>query len=206
MNLTTEFKMLMRKYGLEWFSRYYACYRGSVVNNQDPQFLGRITLKCPAVFGKEIYDDWVFPKGMAAGKNWGFFAIPQPGDLVWVSFENGNPQYPIWEYGHWAQGETPTVAQRSDVSNYVFQSPAGQRIEFDDKNACVIITNKAGNFIKMTADGFHIEKSGTDMRSLLDELFNTFAATTTATALGPQPFINLPDYELLKVKFQKLYF
>lgn len=205
-NLTTEFKRILKNYGLEWFNRYYGNYRGLVVDNKDPSFLGRITLTCSAVYGDEIYDDWVFPKGIPSGKNWGLFAIPQPGDLVWVSFENGDSQYPIWEYGHWAQNEVPEKAKRSDVSNYMFQSPAGQRIEFDDKNGEVLITNKDGNFIRITKDGFHVERSGVDARKLFDQLFTLFSQTNTATNLGPQPFINIAEYELLKKDFQKLFF
>lgn len=206
MNIFTEFKKILRESGLEWFSRYYGVYRGIVVDNKDPEFLGRITLKCPAVFDEEIYDDWVCPRGIPSGKNWGLFAIPQPGDLIWVSFENGDPQYPLWEYGHWAQKETPEKAQRKDVSNYLFQSPAGQRIEFDDKNGEVLITNKDGNFIKISKDGFHVERNGTDLRTLMDDLFKAFSNTKTATTMGPQPFINIAEYEALKVKFQQLLF
>jgi uncharacterized protein involved in type VI secretion and phage assembly len=44
----------------------------------------------------------------------GFFAIPPTGANVWVEFEGGDPDYPIWGGCFWGIGEvpaTPAVAE-----------------------------------------------------------------------------------------------
>jgi hypothetical protein len=42
-----------------------------------------------------------------AGSGVGFFAIPPVGANVWVEFEAGNPDYPIWSGCFWGAGEAP---------------------------------------------------------------------------------------------------
>jgi hypothetical protein len=36
--------------------------------------------------------------------------IPPVGANLWIEFEGGNPDYPIWSGGFWAAGELPTEA------------------------------------------------------------------------------------------------
>lgn len=193
--------------GLESFKRYYASYRGIVVDNKDPQSKGRIKIKCPAVYKKEIFNDWVYPKGVMSGKGWGFYAIPQVGDLVWISFENGDSSFPIWEYGHWADGQVPEKAKRSEPTNFMFQSPGGQRIEFDDQAKKVIVTDASGNVIEMSQQGFQFKKGPVTAAMLFTELFTLFETTLVLTPIiGPQPFLNLPAYTALKAKFQQFFY
>lgn len=203
MNLLTQFKQTLREYGLEWFKRYYSVYRGFVVDNKDPEFLGRLKITCPAVFGDESFDDWVFPKGIPSGNGWGVYAIPQVGELIWVSFEAGNPADPIWEYGHWNQKQK-TPGTNNEI--FLFQSPQKQRIEFDDSTGKTRILNKDGYLLEISDKGFHMEKNNVDARKLFDELFTAINNTKTATTLGPQPFINIAEYEALKKKFQELFY
>jgi len=201
--MLTEFKLLLKQWGLEYFKRYYSSYRGFVVDNNDPEFNCRLKITCPAVFGKETFDEWVYPKGIPSGKNFGFFAPPSIGDMIWVSFENGDPAFPIWEYGHWTQAhKTPGTNNKI----FVFQTPEKQRIEFDDEKGLVKITSKDGYYVEISKDGFRFQKDNIDMRTLTDSLFDAFKNTKTATSLGPQPFINIAEYEALKVKFQKLFY
>jgi hypothetical protein len=42
-----------------------------------------------------------------AGPGVGLFAIPPVGANVWVEFEGGDPDYPIWSGGFWGVGEAP---------------------------------------------------------------------------------------------------
>jgi uncharacterized protein involved in type VI secretion and phage assembly len=47
-----------------------------------------------------------------SGQQMGFFAVPQVGAGVWVEFEQGNPDFPIWS-GCWygLTTEVPTLVQ-----------------------------------------------------------------------------------------------
>jgi hypothetical protein len=80
--------------------RFYGKYRGLVVENIDPQQIGRVLLQVPDVLG-EIPSSWAMPCVPAAGIQAGIFVVPPIGSQVWVEFEQGDPDYPIWTGGFW---------------------------------------------------------------------------------------------------------
>lgn len=75
--------------------RFYGKYRGLVVENIDPLQMGRVLLQCPDVLGA-IPSSWAMPCVPAAGIQAGIFIVPPIGSQIWVEFEQGNPDYPIW--------------------------------------------------------------------------------------------------------------
>lgn len=85
---------------------YYGKYRGKVENPADLQGLGRIQVSVPSVLGDGKLA-WAMPCLPGAGPGVGFHAIPPKGAKVWVEFEAGNPDYPIWSGGFWDLGDTP---------------------------------------------------------------------------------------------------
>ncbi len=85
---------------------YYGKYRGKVENNVDPQQQGRVQVSCPAVLASGR-SSWAMPSAPYAGPGVGFFAIPPVGANVWVEFEGGDPDYPIYSGCFWGAGETP---------------------------------------------------------------------------------------------------
>src|SRR5690606_39001851 len=87
---------------------FYGKYRGTVANNIDPQQMGRIQVKVPAVLGDGQLS-WAMPCAPYAGPGVGFFAIPPRDAKVWVEFEGGDPDYPIWVGGFWGLGEAPAL-------------------------------------------------------------------------------------------------
>lgn len=87
-------------------NRYYGKYRGKVENNVDPQQQGRVQVSCPAVLGGGR-NSWALPSAPFAGPGVGFFAVPPVGANVWVEFEGGDPDSPIWSGGFWGLGEAP---------------------------------------------------------------------------------------------------
>ena len=90
--------------------RYYGKYRGTVFINVDPEQRGRIMAIVPDVLGI-IPSSWAMPCFPIAGKQNGFYAVPKIGDGVWIEFEQGDPNYPIWVGGFWGVfGEVPTSA------------------------------------------------------------------------------------------------
>jgi hypothetical protein len=86
--------------------QFFGKYRGKVENNIDPQQQGRLQVSVPAVLGEGSLS-WAMPCVPYAGPGVGFFAIPPVGANVWVEFEAGNPDYPIWNGVFWALGEAP---------------------------------------------------------------------------------------------------
>ena len=89
-------------------TRFYGKYRGKVENNIDPLQTGRIQVSVPTVLGDGRMS-WAMPCVPYAGPGVGFFAIPPVGANVWVEFEGGDPDYPIWSGCFWGVGEVPAV-------------------------------------------------------------------------------------------------
>ncbi|MET9084822.1 phage baseplate assembly protein V [Streptomyces sp. NPDC004237] len=93
---------------------FYGKYRGKVSGNADPRELGRVQVSCPAVLG-DGNAVWAMPCVPYAGPGVGLFALPPVGADVWVEFEGGDPDYPIWAGCFWSTGQlpvTPAVAQK----------------------------------------------------------------------------------------------
>ena len=75
--------------------QYLGKYRGVVVNNVDPYKLGRIMALVPDV-STVIPTTWALPCLPALGLQMGVFTVPMIGAGVWIEFEQGDPDYPIW--------------------------------------------------------------------------------------------------------------
>ena len=90
-------------------SLYLGKYRGRVVNIMDPENRARLQAVVPDVFGSEP-SGWAMPAVPFAGPRSGFVALPPVGAGVWIEFEQGNPDYPIWSGCWWGSaGEMPAV-------------------------------------------------------------------------------------------------
>lgn len=147
MSVASEIKKILATVGLEYFNRYYGIYKGFVVSHEDPEFYGRLTLRIPQIYGDTVHDYWAYSKGMYAGKGVGFYALPNPGDPVWVSFENGDPRFPVWEYGWFRKGDTPELARQKNVA--VFQTTQNQRMYFNDDEGFVRVQSSAGTTVEI---------------------------------------------------------
>jgi|RhiMetdeSRZDD1v2_1073273.scaffolds.fasta_scaffold40282_3 Type VI secretion system/phage-baseplate injector OB domain len=76
-------------------TRYHGKYRGTVVNNIDPEMRGRIMAMVPDVQGL-VPTTWAMPCLPVLGLQMGVYATPMIGSGVWIEFEQGDPEYPIW--------------------------------------------------------------------------------------------------------------
>lgn len=83
--------------------KYFGKYRGKVIDDADPKKLGRLQVSVPVILGE--LESWAMPCVPYAGKNVGFFALPPVDANVWVEFEGGNLNYPIWSGCFWGEGE-----------------------------------------------------------------------------------------------------
>lgn len=75
--------------------QYFGKYRGMVINNVDPMKMGRLMVQVPDISGL-IPSTWAMPCFPVTGKQMGVYAVPLIGSGVWVEFEQGDPDYPIW--------------------------------------------------------------------------------------------------------------
>lgn len=94
--------------------KYYGKYRGTVLNNIDPEQRGRLMLSVPDVLGA-VPSSWAEPCVPLAGPTgppMGVYLVPPIGAGVWVEFEHGDPSYPIWVGCRWgAQSDVPPLAR-----------------------------------------------------------------------------------------------
>jgi len=96
---------------VETASRYFGKYRGVCMNNIDPMRMGRIQVTIPDVHG-DVPATWAMPCVPVAGLQSGFYAVPTINAGVWVEFEQGDPDYPIWVGCFWGSAaEIPPLAQ-----------------------------------------------------------------------------------------------
>jgi uncharacterized protein involved in type VI secretion and phage assembly len=132
---------------------FYGKYRGKVENNIDPMQLGRIQVSVPAVLG-EGRMSWAMPCVPYAGSGVGFFAIPPIDANIWVEFEGGDPDYPIWSGCFWGTGEVP--AQPAVAEMKVFKTDIGT-ITLNDLPGAGGITIETTNGMKIAISALGIE-------------------------------------------------
>jgi uncharacterized protein involved in type VI secretion and phage assembly len=89
-------------------TEYFGTYRGKVEQNIDPEQRGRIQVSVPAVTGSGTLN-WALPSVPFAGSSVGVWAIPPTGANVWVEYEGGNPDLPIWTGCFWDLGQAPAT-------------------------------------------------------------------------------------------------
>lgn len=135
-------------------TEFFGKYRGKVENNVDPMQLGRIQASVPAVLGGGR-DSWAMPCVPYAGSGVGFFAIPPVGANVWVEFEGGNPDYPIWSGCFWGRDEVP--AQPAVAEMKVLKTDVGT-ITLNDQQGTggITIETTTGMKMEITAQGIEI--------------------------------------------------
>jgi uncharacterized protein involved in type VI secretion and phage assembly len=91
-------------------TKFYGKYRGTVVDNVDPLQTGRLMVQVPDV-SNILPSTWALPCMPFTGVQSGWYAVPEIGSQVWVEFEQGNPDYPIWVGGFWGSaGDVPALA------------------------------------------------------------------------------------------------
>lgn len=131
--------------------RFYGKYRGKVTDNKDLGNQGRIRAQVPAVYGdKET--GWALPCAPYGGKGVGVFFIPPVGANVWIEFEEGNPDYPIWSGCFWGVGEAPKLPAlpdfkviKTDFANIVINDlPGAGGITIETTNGLKIVMDITG--------------------------------------------------------------
>jgi len=141
---------------------FYGKYRGTVVTNVDPMQLGRIQAIVPDV-SSLIPSTWAMPCFPIAGKQMGAYVIPQVGAGVWIEFEQGDPDHPIWTgcyYG--ATAEVPALALAGNPAspNIVLQSTAQNSLVISDlpgPTGGIMLKSTTGATIIVNDTGIYIQ-------------------------------------------------
>ncbi len=147
--------------------RFYGKYRGFVVDNADPEQIGRLKVKVPSVLGNEVVTGWAMPCTPYGGDaNQGFLFIPEVDAGVWVEFEEGDLEFPIWVGTFWSkpggESELPKPNDADGVEEGSVQDPPtrkiiktkkGHTIQFEDADGDeMVILKDAVNEHVITLD------------------------------------------------------
>lgn len=89
-------------------TKYFGIYRGTVADNADPAQRGRIKAVVPEVSGNSPLG-WALPCVPLAAKPAGLFVLPAVGADVWLQFEAGDPERPVWVGGLWDAGAAASI-------------------------------------------------------------------------------------------------
>lgn len=213
-----DIKELLQRFGLEWFNRYYGIYRAQVISNEDPEFCGRLKLKIPQIYGESVYDYWAWSFGIYAGANKGFVMLPSVGDWVWVQFENGESEKPVWSYGWWGKGDMPSEYKSNYSEVTTLQTTGGSRIVLDDRDDSIQIEQKGGMVLDIRDGKINLgtkngaaepvllgDKTVSKLTDLIDELVTicTNTAAITIASFGTPP-VNAPIFTTSITQLQAL--
>ncbi len=126
-----------------------------VVDNNDPDKLGRVKVKFPWSGSDET--PWIRYVEIHAGKDRGMFCIPEIGDEVLVGFEFGIPDRPVVLGSLYNKDDAPHSKTGSDENLVkMFTTKSGNEIFFNDESGkeSIQITTKDGkNQIVLSMDG-----------------------------------------------------
>lgn len=89
-------------------------YRATVLQNIDPEQRGRLQLTIPDVLGvvPSTWAEACVPLAGPTGPPMGVYMVPPIGAGVWVEFERGDPNYPVWVGCRWGgQSDIPLLAK-----------------------------------------------------------------------------------------------
>jgi len=220
-------------YGLEIIGLYYGSYRGEVVGNEDPDQagqpdpFGRLKLVIPSVDGdSRLTERIAWPRTPVAGPGYGFKSLPPVGGYVWVEFERGRVDLPVWTGGWFAENDLPDDLKPTEAHGWF--TPAGHQILMDeqtgqefirikhkdgttlielDSQGNIFITNNTGKKVNVGNGADTANEPallGTTLKGLLEQLIDALTALTVPTGVGPSGTpINAAQFQAVKAQLQR---
>lgn len=159
--------------------QFYGVYPAQVIDNQDPDNLGRVRIRLPwsPDTDSDAYEAWARIATMMAGNNRGSWFIPDVDDEVLVAFEGGDPRRPFVVGMLWNGTDAPpermdgsnnlkTILSRAGVRmtmddsdgavSLTLSTPGGHSLVFDDGDRSITATDSNGNVVKLDGSGVSI--------------------------------------------------
>lgn len=167
-------------------SKHYGKFRGTVLNNIDPLQTGRIMVQVPDV-SNILPSTWAMPCVPFGGIQSGFYAVPDIGSGVWIEFEQGDSDYPIWVGCYWGTAaDVPSLALAAPpgVAQVVVQTVGQNTLLISD------VPGPTGGILLKTASGAFISISDTGIT-----INNGQGATIAMT--GPAVIVNEGAMEVI---------
>lgn len=131
---------------------FFGKFRGEVVSNEDDQGRGRLEVKVPAVMGAQPI--WALPCIPYAGPGEGFYALPPAGANVWIEFEGGDANFPVWVGCFWGDGQIDSADADPKIK---FLRTASAAIRIDDGAGTVTIETGDGTVLTIGGGEIKLE-------------------------------------------------
>jgi len=142
-------------------AQFFGKYRGMVLDNVDPMQLGRLMVQIPDV-SNVLPSTWAMPCVPFAGIQQGCFVVPAIGSGVWIEFEQGDADYPIWTGGYWGSAEeVPALAMAAapGLQSFVVQTTAQNTLMISDMpgpTGGILLKSSSGAMIAINETGITI--------------------------------------------------
>ena len=133
---------------------FYGKFRGIVTDVNDPLVTSRIRARVPDVMGNEE-SSWALP-----ALPFGLFALPAVGARVWIEFEHGDQDFPVWSGSWWGSAaELPSAVLAPPYQKTMIKTAAGHSITIDDTPGVGGITLETATGQKIILNALGIEIS-----------------------------------------------
>ena len=142
--------------------RYFGKYRGVELNNVDPMLQGRIMAQAPDVLGP-LPSTWALPCLPFTGMQQGVFCVPGIGAGVWIEFEQGDPDYPVWVGCFWGSAaEVPALARATPpgIQAVTLQTPLQNGLMISDlpgPTGGIVLKSATGATLIVNDTGIYIQ-------------------------------------------------
>ena len=162
----------------------FGLFRGTCVNNIDPMQMGRIQVLVPSIGLPP--SSWAMPCLPVTGTQAGVFAVPPIGAGVWVEFEGGDPDYPVWVGGFYSPADVPAAARvvPPGVSGFTFQTLLSNSITISDTpgpTGGILIKTTTGAMISVSDVGITISNGKGAVISMVGPTVTINAGALTVT-------------------------
>jgi uncharacterized protein involved in type VI secretion and phage assembly len=140
-------------------SQYWGKYRGTVTDINDPLMTFRIRAKVPDVLG-ETESGWAMPCAPFGGSGMGFFSLPKVDATVWIEFEHGDPDRPVYVGAWWGSvADIPTPLLAPPYKKLMIKTEGGNTITVDDTPGIggIVLETAGGQKLSLTPTGVEID-------------------------------------------------
>lgn len=141
-------------------------YRAIVSKVADPEKRGRIKVSCPSVYGT-FESPWCLPCVPVAFDKGGFFAIPKLDEVVWIEFEEGDTNKPIWTGSWWTPENTPSKDYLFDKEK-IIKAKNDLTLIFKEEDKAIEIYSTNGNKVLISDKEITLSVSSGAKLQLLD--------------------------------------
>ncbi len=171
--------------------RYFGFYRGFVVDNADPEKMGRVTVMVPGLLEPE--SGWAWPFAMGGPPQNGVWDVPKANAPVHVIFHQGDIDEPHWVHGWYARDHAPTPvleASAADAVNHIKAFETDRHLVVLDslKNQVLVKDKVSGTLIAMSGDKIELGGEG-----LTAEANGIVIASTPCQFSGSPHFVSGPS-------------